>query len=293
VGILAVLVAGTLVAGACGRTEPAPPDPCDGGLARCGDECRDTLVDDANCGACGNPCRADQVCEAGVCKARCAPDRTFCTDRCADLGSDFFNCGGCGHACQSTETCTAARCVTAPPCRSGLTLCNGQCVNLLDDRDNCGRCAQPCNEYLCNYCVDGFCAQTAGVAACDPTACTDTGNDPANCGGCGNACPATQVCDHDPSRGFLGSCLARCEPGHTSCNGRCIDTQTDALNCGRCGNACPACQVCSKGQCTSGAGVLRCGRSCESLQLRPGVGVCSACSTTCDTSGLACQRCLY
>jgi len=293
--LVVVAALGTLVAVAlaCGRTETSPAEPCDGGFVRCNGECRNTLVDPANCGGCGTACRTDQVCQAGVCKDVCTPGRTFCSGKCPDLGTDFFNCGGCGTTCTSTQTCSAGRCVTAPPCPTGFTLCNGACVNLKDDRENCGKCAQPCNQYLCYYCVDGYCAQTSGVFACDPTVCTDTGNDPKNCGGCGNACQSTQVCDYDPNRGYQGSCLPRCEPGHTSCNGSCANLQTDARNCGRCGNACPACQVCSSGRCTSGAGVLRCGRSCETLQLRPGVGVCSACSTTCDGSGLACQRCSY
>ena len=31
----------------------------------------------------------------------------------------------------------------------------------------------------------------------------------------------------------------------------------------------------------------------DSLQLRPGTGACTGCSTTCGPSGQACQRCLY
>jgi hypothetical protein len=184
--------------------------------------------------------------------------------------------------------------VPAPACSAGFTLCAGACVNLKDDRENCGQCGRLCDQYACYFCVDGFCAQTSGVSECQPGGgCTDTGTDPVNCGGCGTVCQPTQVCDYAPDAGYQGRCLPRCEPGRANCNGSCADLQTDARNCGRCGNACPPCTVCSTGRCTANAGTLRCGHSCDSLQLRPGVGVCTACSTTCGPPGQACQRCLY
>jgi len=271
----------------CGRTPVFPP--CDPPKLLCGEECRDLMEDPLACGGCDRSCGVNQACVAGVCKVFCPQGATLCDGKCVHLPTDNANCGQCGLACPTGQPCVAGKCAAA--CPAGLTRCGDQCVNLKNDRENCSACGQKCNQYLCYYCIDGFCSQTSGVFECQTGACTDTGTNPKHCGGCGRSCDAGQVCDYDPASGYLGNCFAQCTPGRTSCDGTCTDLKTDSRNCGGCGITCPACTICSNGQCSANAGVLRCGRSCDSLRLWPGTGFCGPCGTTCDASGLACQRC--
>src|SRR5687767_7985602 len=48
-------------------------------------------------------------------------------------------------------------------------------------------------------------------------ACANLRTDPANCGACGTACTAGQVCD-------LGRCAAGCSAGLLQCGQSCVDT---------------------------------------------------------------------
>lgn len=67
--------------------------------------------------------------------------------------------------------------------------------------------------------------------------CTSTVTDNANCGTCGNACPAGQACSD-------GVCSVTCASPLTTCSGSsaedayCADIESDRSNCGACGNAC-------------------------------------------------------
>ncbi|MBI4706063.1 MAG: hypothetical protein HY744_33635 [Deltaproteobacteria bacterium] len=74
--------------------------------------------------------------------------------------------------------------------------------------------------------------------------CIDAQNDPANCGGCGTACPQGQIC-------AAGQCALQCFGGTTKCGNACVDTKIDPKNCGGCGNACGVSQSCADGKCTS------------------------------------------
>jgi hypothetical protein len=69
--------------------------------------------------------------------------------------------------------------------------------------------------------VDGGCATGRD---CNGT-CVDVASDPKNCGGCGIACGATQVCSQ-------GQCTSTCATGLTSCSGACVDLTSDPQDCG-------------------------------------------------------------
>src|SRR5262249_24653712 len=94
--------------------------------------------------------------------------------------------------------------------------------------------------------------------------CADLTSDAANCGGCGVACKAGELCQN-------GRC--RCPPDATLCGNACVVTASDPANCGGCagtggGQACLTNQVCELGQCQTSCVSPRstqCGRSCVNL----------------------------
>src|SRR5438477_36753 len=71
-------------------------------------------------------------------------------------------------------------------------------------------------------------------------ACVDTKEDRLNCGDCGQACAAGQICNS-------GQCASPCVTGLLACNGRCVDPLTDTSNCGACGASCADGKFCSAG----------------------------------------------
>jgi hypothetical protein len=84
---------------------------------------------------------------------------------CCDIANDPQNCGGFGFVCPAGQTCSSGVC-------SGQTSACG-----------IGR-------------IGAFCNLDAGIsfACCPGVGCTDTNIDPANCGGCNNACAIGQSC---------------------------------------------------------------------------------------------------
>jgi hypothetical protein len=93
-------------------------------------------------------------------------------------------------------------------------------------------------------------------------ACVDAQTERANCGACGTACAAGQVCS-------AGKCGLSCQQGLKLCTGPdpsdagsmsdasaplaypyCAQIQTDGANCGGCGITCGAGSICSGGVCT-------------------------------------------
>jgi len=70
----------------------------------------------------------------------------------------------------------------------------------------------------------------------------DTKTDWSNCGACGTACKAGQVCS-------AGSCKLSCQSGLTDCSGLCVNLKTDQYNCGACGTACKIGTYCCAGGC--------------------------------------------
>jgi hypothetical protein len=100
--------------------------------------------------------------------------------------------------------------------------------------------------------------------------CVDLATDPANCGDCGAACGADQVCADS-------SC--QCPAGQSECAGQCVDLTSDGSNCGSCGTTCIAPQYCSASACVCTAS----GGTCtDSSQCCAGLdclgGTCGTCT---------------
>ncbi len=112
------------------------------------------------------------------------------------------------------------------------------------------------------------------------TACTDTQLDPANCGACGKACEAGQVCTE-------GACATTCPTAQTLCGSACADTAVDPANCGTCGHACDPGVVCKAGTCSPSCPAAQslCGSACADTSVDP--ANCGTCGHAC-TAGEVC-----
>jgi hypothetical protein len=135
----------------------------------------------------------------------------------------------------------------------------------------------------------GDVAPTCGAAQvlCNG-ACINAQTDNANCGACGRACSAGQVCS-------LGVCATSCAAPLTTCattgdagsTASCADLANDRLNCGACGAACPPGNICVNRSCqvSCAAGQTQCGGAC--VDLRTSNAHCGACGNAC-APGTAC-----
>ncbi len=283
-------------------------EPCAGAV--CGGVCVDTATDPRNCGRCGNACPAgsngDARCEAGSCAIRCTDttryadcDGNAATGCEAEIRSDAMNCGACGTRCagatHASGVCAETAC--AIRCDAGFGDCDavtstGCEVDTRADASHCGRCGNACTApaNAVAACAAGACAFTcnAGFADCDTSATTgcevSTSSDRANCGACGRACAAGEVCS-------AGVCRSTCATGETNCAGSCANLATSLAHCGRCGNACPspsnATPSCAAGLCAfeCAAGFGDCdsnpSNGCET-NLRAASAHCGACGRACS-----------
>lgn len=144
--------------------------------------CEALLVDDHNCGVCGNECAGGTHCRLDqyyVPQCMCAPGQTYCerfcigeicVGTCADLTSDKDNCGACGFACPQppldVQACSYGKCELT--CTMGRGDCNGNLAdgcetNIASDPKNCGGCGHVCDAIAGQACVDGQCL----VEPCD------------------------------------------------------------------------------------------------------------------------------
>ena len=271
----------------------------------------DTNTSAMNCGACGTTCPSGQVCSAGACVTACTNPYATCgagtaSVRCANTASDPSHCGACGTACAlpraSASVCAAGNCAVLT-CTSGYGDCDGDATNgcetdLRASSAHCGACGRACT--LANAsagCTAGSCAVlacTRGFADCDGTpgdGCeVDTRTDNANCGACGNACPAGQVCSNGTCTTTCAMPLTRCTDT-TATDGRtgdfCANTAHDPANCGMCGTRCNLAHVATHA-CTAGA--------CAIVRCAPGFGDCdgmaaNGCETDLGTTLAHCGAC--
>ena len=134
----------------------------------------------------------------------------------------------------------------------------------------------------------------AGQVLCNG-ACVNTQTDNANCGACGRACAAGEVCSLGACGTTCAASLATCSSGAGDGGARadggaatfCADLRNDRLNCGACGTECPAGSICVDRTCTltCAVGQTQCSGACFDLQTNN--LHCGACGNACP-SGTAC-----
>src|SRR5262249_8048800 len=98
----------------------------------------------------------------------------------------------------SDQVCSQGTCAS---CISGRSLCGNACVDFQSDTQNCGSCGVTCNAYVPNAsgaCIKGVCGLACGQGFLDCDGddldgC-ETRISAKNCGACGTACAAKELC---------------------------------------------------------------------------------------------------
>lgn len=283
-----------------------------------------------NCGGCGVECptgsnKESFACVEGACALQCNYPYFDCDgildNGCELRADDNDHCGSCNTKCRDPkQPCLQQQRDPAQygcGCLPGRTYCSGSCVAVGNDDDNCGTCGAACDptgggapEYPNTYygCSAGQCDKLkckSGYANCDksldPNGCETALGTEENCGACGDACPAGQLCRLDKNQVPQCMCpagLTYCESWQNDGSGECVDLRSDPLHCGACGVQCTSLAG-GKGVCSYGTCEMACslGRADCNNSVSDGCEVntnndprnCGGCGARCDAvAGQAC-----
>ncbi len=227
----------------------------------------------------------EEAAETGGEASGCTGGKTLCGSTCTNTGNDPKNCGKCGNACPMGQVCSTGMCGLS--CSGGETLCGLPAEGGMPAMDASGGAdtgsadGTPGDANVPDATVND---SGGGMDSGGPTQpfCTNTSNDPQNCGGCGNACGAGQTC-------VMGSCA--CPMGQKVCiaSGTCIPANS-CCNSGDCsipGEICPS----PGGQCACPGGERECTvtNSCISTNSCCKPADCTVAGSTCTNPGQACS----
>ena len=201
--LLTVAFGCLMLASSCATPTSTPQTGnCATGQVDCSGQCKTVATDNQNCGACGNACGANRVCQGGMCQ--CAAGLMNCGGQC--VGSDATHCGPSCTVCPSGQVCSGNACMAM--CPTGQTMCSGgACIPSTGDGTiaHCGGCNQcPTGATACN---NGTCGCAGATDMLCGTSCVNTNNSQSHCGGCNRPCTGT--CTN-------GSCVATTGAGGTT-----------------------------------------------------------------------------
>jgi len=138
-------------------------------------------------------------------------------------------------------------CVSVAPPGPGRGMCISDAAHDMGLCFGCGPSAPAGHPDVCGVGVNPICCPTATPTCCGGVCVSLTTVQ--NCGTCGNACAAGQLCCNGvcttQSTANCGACGHACTAGQLCCNGVC--TPQSPTNCGACGVVCPGAQICLSG----------------------------------------------
>ena len=216
---------------------------CPLGELPCGNGCIDVTSDNANCGACGQTCGADQLCSAGVCIGM--------NNAC------FVNNGGCSADAFCMDIGGAPACLCKPNFFGDGQTCNA--CTVCGAGDFASTACTPTTDAVCSTCAQGC---PKGKFESQPCG----GNSDLVCTMC-SQCPAGTYIDMYCS-GVQDTMCAACSANCLQCfgQGQCIECEPGyTLSQG----------VCNPPMC--GNGVLEGTEACDDGNVNPGDGCSDAC----------------
>jgi len=266
------------------------PYVCDGMFQTCPTSC----TSDANC-ASGNYCNGTQCLAkkangttcggANECASGFCVDGYCCNGTCGsscDACNVTGNLGSCTllpsgssgaptcspYLCSGSSASCPGTCFTSADCATGF-YCNGtQCVAKKANGATCAGAVE-CSS---NFCVDGYCCNSACTSSCD--ACNVTGNlgtcTTAPAGSTGNPSCSPYVCNGTAIT-CPSSCTtnANCSSGNTCVNNVCTGLKVNGSPCAN-GGECQS-GFCVDGYCCNSS----CGASCDGCNVTGLLGQCS------------------
>jgi hypothetical protein len=212
---------------------------------------------------------------------------TACSSGCVQpLTSMGGTVTGAVGRCVTVSYCTAL-CRSVDDCPTGS---NWSCAARVGVPNRCICAPRLGVEEQCNGIDDNCDGITDDASIRCGGACVDRSTDRANCGGCGVACRASEVCVAGSCQcpGLMGAFCSRVSA--------CRDLGRDVANCGGCGVTCTGVYPNATPSCRAGACGFTCNvgfgdcdgnavNGCESGSLLTDTNNCGACGTRCARGG--------